>query len=243
MTQLNQIIALEKGVKQKTASELAVQARDLSAPSLLSGISRVYQPKDEDGDQLPPESNRVQVKAEDVLKRTEATLTRLWDITLTKDEANRHATADVVVNGVVLVQGAPVTYLLFLEKQLIELATFVRKLPTLDLAEEWSWDANTATYRTPVTQTTRSKKVMRNHVVAEATAQHPAQVHVYQEDVPVGTWNLVKFSGALPATRVRAISERIDALLDAVKIAREKANGHQVEDQHIGSDLFAYLFA
>ena len=48
-------------------------------------------------------------------------------------------------------------------------------------------------------QTLRTKKVPRNHVKAEATEKHPAQVEVYYEDVAVGYWTTVKFSGALPA--------------------------------------------
>lgn len=48
-------------------------------------------------------------------------------------------------------------------------------------------------------------QVPRNHVKAEATDKHPAQVEVYHEDVPVGYWTTVKFSGALPARRVNEL--------------------------------------
>ena len=96
---------------------------------------RTYQPKDEEGEQLPPESTPVQIKAEDVLRNTAATLTRLFDVTATKDWANCAARADVKVDGRVLVADVPVSYLLFLEKQLTDINTFVRKLPVLDAAE------------------------------------------------------------------------------------------------------------
>ena len=66
MTKLNQIIAIEKGVKSKSYPELTEAHHDVQKPALLTGITRTYQPKDEDGEQLPPESTRVQVKAEDV---------------------------------------------------------------------------------------------------------------------------------------------------------------------------------
>jgi len=49
-------------------------------------------------------------------------------------------------------------------------------------------------------------------------------VDVYLEDVAVGTWNIVKFSGAQPATRVRELTDRADKLQQAVKYAREQAN-------------------
>ena len=88
MTKLNQIIAVEKGVKSKSFQELTEAHHAVQKAALLSGISRTYQPKDEEGEQLPPESTRVQIKAEEVLRQTAATLTRLFDVTATKDWAN-----------------------------------------------------------------------------------------------------------------------------------------------------------
>ena len=48
-TKLNQIIAVEKGVKSKSFQDLTEAHHAVQKPSLLSGISRVYQPKDEEG--------------------------------------------------------------------------------------------------------------------------------------------------------------------------------------------------
>jgi len=90
-------------------------------------------------------------------------------------------------------------------------------------------------------QTTKTKKIPRNHVKAEATDKHPAQVEVYYEDVVVGYWRTVKFSGALPASRVKELLDRVDKLQQAVKFAREEANNSEVTDQHIGDRFFAYL--
>ena len=242
MTKLNQIIAVEKGVKSKSFADLTQAHHDVQKTALLAGISRTYQPKDEEGDQFPPESTRVQVKAEDVLRSTAATLTRLFDVTATKDWANCTARADVVVDGNVIVEGVPVSYLLFLEKQLVDLHTFVKKLPVLDASEAWSRDESTDSWRTEPTRTIRTRKVMRNHVKAEATEKHPAQVEVYTEDVAVGYWTTVKFSGALPAKRVNDLLERVEKLQQAVKYAREEANGAEVTDQRVGGSVFGYLF-
>ncbi|GAA3020708.1 hypothetical protein GCM10020229_34890 [Kitasatospora albolonga] len=242
MPKLNQIIAVEKGVKSKSFQELTQAHHDLQKPALLAGIARTYQPKDEEGEQLPPESTRVQVKAEDVLRSTAATLTRLFDVTATKDWANRTAAADVVVDGTVLLAAVPVPYLLFLEKQLTDLYTFVRKLPVLDAAESWNLDPSTDSWKTDAVRTIRTKKVPRNHVKAEATEKHPAQVEVYYEDIPVGYWTTVKFSGALPARRVNELTERLEKLQQAVKFAREEANNAEVSDQRVGDAVFGYLF-
>lgn len=242
-TKLNQIIAVEKGVKSKSYADLTQAHHDVQKQALLSGISRTYQPKDEEGEQLPPESTKVQLNAEHILARTAANLTRLFDVTATKDWANCQARADVVVDGQTLIAGAPVSYLLFLEKQLTDLLTFVKKLPVLDASETWTHDPTTDSYRTEPTRTMRTKKVPRNHVKAEATDKHPAQVEIYFEDVTVGTWTTTKFSGALPAQRVHELEARVEKLAHAVKYAREEANGFEVTDQRVGEAVFGHLFA
>jgi hypothetical protein len=241
---LNQIVAVEKGIKSKSFQDLTEAHHAVQKAALLSGISRTYQPKDEEGDTFPPESTRVQLLAENVLERTAATLTRLFDVTATKEYANCEATADVKLpDGTVLLSTVPVTYLLFLEKQLTDLATFVKKLPVLDASESWVHDSATNAWKTEPTQTHRSKKVYRNHVKAEATERHPAQVETYTEDVTVGYWTTVKFSGALPAKRVAELAERVEALHHAVKFAREEANNTDVVDVKVGEAVFGYLFA
>ncbi|MCW2939918.1 MAG: hypothetical protein JWN00_2903 [Actinomycetia bacterium] len=242
MAKLNQIIAVEKGVKSGSLRELTDAHHALQKPALLAGISRTYQPKDEEGEQLPPESTRVQVKTEDVLRQTATVLTRLFDVTATKDWANCAAKADVMVDGRALLRDVPVSYLLFLEKQLVDLHTFVKKLPLLDAAEDWTFEESADCWRTDQVRTIRTKKVPRNHVKAEATEKHPAQVEVYYEDIPVGYWTTVKFSGALPARRVNALLDRVEKLQHAVKFAREEANGAEVTDQTTGEVVFGYLF-
>ena len=243
MTKLNQIIAVEKGIKSKSYAELTEAHHNVQKQALLSGLSRVYLPKDEEGEQLPPESTRVQLKAEEVLRQTTANLTRLFDVTATKDWANCVAKADVVVDGTTILRDVPVSYLLFLEKQLSDLTTFVKKLPILDAAETWTHDPSTDTWKTEPVRTLRTKKVPRNHVKAEATEKHPAQVEVYHEDVAIGTWTTTKFSGALPAQRVNELLERVEKLTQAVKFAREEANTYEVTDQRVGDAVFGYLFA
>src|SRR6185369_5498279 len=119
MARLNQIIAVEKGVKSRSFQELTDAHQALQKPALLAGIARTYRPRDEEGEQLPAEATKVQMKAEEIIRRTTDILTELFDVTATKDYTNCKARADVVVDGQALLTGVPVTYLLFLEKQLV----------------------------------------------------------------------------------------------------------------------------
>lgn len=242
MARLNQIIAIEKGIKSSSVQELAAAHQAIQKPVLLAGIARTYRPKDEEGEQLPPESTRVQIKAEEIIRQTSEILAKLFDATATKDWTNCRARADVVVDGQILLTQVPVAYLLFLEKQLVDLRTFIKKLPVLDAAETWNFDPSADCWATEPLQTVKTKKVPRNHVKAEATEHHPAQVEVYYEDIIVGYWRTVKFSGALPARRVNELLERIEQLSQAVKFAREEANNTEVEQQHIGERVLQFIF-
>lgn len=240
---LNQVIAIEKGTKGRALQEITEAHHSLQKPAILSGIARTYRPKDEEGEQLPPESTRVQVRSEEIIQKTSEVLTKLFDVVATKDWANCEAKADVVVDGNVLLSQVPATYLLFLEKQLVDIYTFVKKLPVLDASETWSFDASADCWATEPVQTTKTKKIPRNHVKAEATEKHPAQVEVYYEDVIVGNWRTVKFSGALPAKRVNELLARVERLQESVKFAREEANNQEAKEQKLGEKVFQYLFA
>jgi predicted transcriptional regulator len=243
MAQLNQIVAVEKGVKSRTNRELSELYKDLQKNVPMSGITRTYRPKNEDGDQLPSETTRVQFSVDDLTTKLASTLGNLVNVTFTKELGNTEAKADVVVEGNVILESVPVGMLLFLEKMLQDVHTFVTHIPVLDAAESWSYDSSTNTYKSATVDTARTKKVPRNHVKAEATDRHPAQVEMYYEDVVVGFWSTTKFSGALPQETKDRYLKNVTALRDAVKYAREQANALPVEDQHIAGDsVFDFIF-
>lgn len=243
MMRLNQVLAIEGGAKGRALRTLTDAHHELGRPVLLEGISREYQPVDDQGEQLPPESKLPQRRVPEVLVEVRAALAKLFDVVATKELANTAARADVVVDGRTLLEDVPVTYLLFLEKQLVDLHTFVAKLPTLDPTKEWTYDEGVAAYTTPVVKTVKTKKLPRNHVKAAATDKHPAQVDVYHEDVVVGYWSTKFFSGALPQSRVNELLARVVALQEGVKKAREEANTGTVDEMNFARPVFDYLLA
>lgn len=242
MTLINQIIAITDGARSRADRDLtdAYQALQKDAP--LSGLARTYTPKDEEGDRLPPEAVQVQTTVDRLIATITNSQSRLLDVTFTRDIANTGATADVVVGGQVLISDAPVTFLLTMEAWLKGMRAFIAKLPVLDPAEVWTHDPTTGVYRSETNVTTRTKKIPRAFEAAAATDRHPAQVTVFHEDVIVGTWALTKFSGRIPADRQIAMLARVDLLVDAVKMAREKANSAEVADFTCGPEVLGYLF-
>jgi hypothetical protein len=243
MPKLHQIVAIEKGVKNGCNAAITARYHELQKSTFFSGIARNYKPRAEDGEQFPSERQVVQTRGEDLLSFTSDIMTKYWDMTLTKDTANCEAKADVVVDGKTILSKVPVTFLLFLDKQLGDLATMVRKIPILDPAETWAFDSATNTYATSPSTSFKTKKVKKAFTKAEATDKHPAQVETYDEDVIIGEWSTIKYSGAMPQKRVTEILERIGKLQAAVKFAREEANSISVTEQKLGKTVFGYLLA
>lgn len=242
MSKLCQIIAVEKSAKNKAHQALTEAYHKMQKPALMQGISRSYQSIADDGEKLPPEQTKVQVTADELVKSTSAALVDLLDVTATKEWSNTEARADVTVGDVVVLKDVPVTYLLFLEKKLVDLHTFVSTVPVLDPSETWEYDKNAACFRSATVETVRSKKLPKVLTKAPATDKHPAQVEVFMEDVAVGTWKTQKFSGAMPAQKVADILARIEKLQRAVKFAREDANSREVTQQKVGEKVLNFLF-
>jgi hypothetical protein len=59
----------------------------------------------------------------------------------------------------------------------------------------------------------------------------------------IRNWNTVKYSGAVPRSRVRELVERVEKLQKAVKMSREEANSVSAEKVQTSDKVFGYLFA
>ena len=244
---LGQIVAILKDGKTQAERALTDAHHALQKPEMLSGISREYQPLADDGEQLPAESKLVQVTVEEMIQATKKHLARLFDMTAARDFTNGPggpgATADVEIDGQVLVENAPVPYLLWLERQLQKLHTFTAKLPTLDPATTWTLDdAVRGVYVSEVQETVRQVKQPRSFELSPATKEHPAQVRAWEENVVVGKWRSVRYSGAVPQQRRAEILEQIEKAQRAVHLAREQANRTEALEPVIGKNLLDFVF-
>lgn len=242
MAKLNQIVAVVNGKKTQTQKAITEVYKKLQKTALFEGISRSYTPSDEDGETQPSEKKNVQYKSRDAMAEVQTALIDLFDVTATQDWGNCQAKADIVVDGTKVLEQVPVTYLLFLEKQLTDIHTFVQQIPVLDPAENWSWDENSDCYATEPSISNRTKKVPRSHILYEATDKHPAQVEMYHEDVKVGEWKTIKFSSALAAQEKNEMIHRVRKLQEAVKFAREEGNSLEVDNIKIGNKVFDFVF-
>lgn len=241
VTALNQLIALRKGVQSSTHAVLTKLHHNSQKIDLITGLTRTHRKIRDDDPDLPGEGKRVQLRASEALLEVRDALIRSWDVTAAVDWTNCVARANVVVGDVTLIEDAPATYLLWLEKQLVDLTTFVTRLPVLDPTETWHWDNNADAWASETATTTRTKKEPRNHVLSPATDRHPAQVQVFTEDVVVGYWDTIKLSGAIDGARKKQLLARLADLSAAVKVAREQANMTEAIDPKPAAGVFAWL--
>lgn len=239
---LNQVIAIEQGVKSKGNTQKSELYKVAQKPTLFNGLVKKYRPRAEDGEKFPDEKQKVQFTAAGLVTDVSTVLKSLFNVEASKDWANCLAKADIVVDGKVLIEGAPSTFLLYLGKELTDLDTFVSALPTLSEDEEWKVDAQVGLYKTEPTETIKTKKVQKPIVLYPATTEHPAQTQLITEDETVGTWQQTKLSGAYTLEAKKALLARIQKLADAVKTAREQANMIEAADQNAGTVIVGWLF-
>ena len=238
---LNQVIAIEKEVKARNQQTITNIYKTFQKPDLFNGFTKKYRPLDDEGEKFADENKKVVANVESLFNLIIESMTESFDYILTKDYGNTTAFSDIAVDDVTIVEHVPATFIIFLEKQLIDIRTIINSIPTLDINEDWKPDVNSNLYKTEPIETHRTKKVPKVLIRYEATDKHPAQTEVYNEDVIIGYWNTEKLSGAIPIPDKEKLLKKVEKLIKAVKMARETANSIEVEKKHINS-IFKYLF-
>jgi hypothetical protein len=197
---------------------------------------------DADKEVLPSENKKVQFSIGDLLASHNKAMSELFTITARKDWTNQHASADIKIGDIVILANVPVSYLLFLEKQMNDIRSSVAQLPELDNTEDWLADSVSGLWKSKEVKTHRGKRIQRPITLSEPTKEHPAQCAMITEDVIAGYWHQVKMSGAIPKTDKEEMLERVDTLLKAIKVAREAANCiEEYQTPDVGRAIFDYL--
>lgn len=179
------------------------------------------------------------------LEYTSEHIIRYLDVVYQKEKTNQQAVADLVVDGITLAKSVPATFLLGLESKLKKVRDNVyASIPTLQPGIKWEEDKvmGKGVYkRAKPDEKYRTKKVMKNHVVAEATKEHPAQVQTYYEDEKIARVITDTWCGMISPAQKSALLGRIDKLIRAVKKARQRANTAGVVKSTIGKEIFDYI--
>jgi len=169
---------------------------------------------------------------------------KFWDAKFQKELGAQEAKADIEVDGVVLVQGVPVYFLLEMEKELGALRSIYESIPTLAPGAKWDRapDRGDGVWESMhVVEDDKTEKVFKSNVIVPATDHHPAQIREWTENVVVGKYALDRWSGCLSPAEKSVIIGRVDKLRRAVKRARQRANTQEVPKAKMGKALFEYI--
>jgi len=244
MGKLHELLAVEGDLSGQANRVLTETLGILGkGDDFVTGVARRYKPKLEGEEQLPPETKEMRTTVPERLAFTLAAFGKLIDAAVSKETTNTTAAADLVLNGQTLAKGLPAQALLNLEARFKTLRELLEKIPTLDATVRWEPVATLKhVYLAPTETKIRTKKVEDYRVVVQATKEHPAQVVKVVTDQPVGEWETTTFSGAVSAVTKNRWLERCDALLMAVKQARQRANMAEIVQKGVAEELFNSIF-
>ena len=82
---LNQLIAILQSVKANATKGKTEVYQLCQKNALFQGLSRTYQSREEDGFIYPPESQKLTLKADELIDKFVLASTEFWDLAATQD--------------------------------------------------------------------------------------------------------------------------------------------------------------
>ena len=93
----------------------------------------------------------------------------------------------------------------------------------------------------PSAERLRVEKGLKSLVLIEPTQWQRGQAQAVPDGHRTGKWEITKFSGAVSRERKTQLVERDEALLAALRRARERANHATADPVRVGAPAFAFL--
>ncbi len=246
MSKLHELLAVEAD-KNNIATKLVEESRATLAkkPDHFRGFTKqILYFEEKRAAENAEETKLVVSTVDENLEYTLNHVASYFDVILQKEKTNQTAVADLIVNGVVFAKDVPATFLLGMETRIKALRALFEAVPTLPPAIDWKEDASAGAghFRSPQTMVPKTEKQVKYVTLAAATDKHPAQVKDWTEDVPVAKIVTVEYSGMWTVQQKADALDRIDVILQAVKMARQRANTADVVSGKIGAVLTGFMF-
>lgn len=248
MGKLHEVLAVEGDLAgtAKKMSEEATKTFTARADHFLGKVQVDTYFADEDQNLNKTDSKNMDETVFSKLKYIAPMISRYYDAYYVKEATNQIAHADIVLEtGTVFAAKVPATVLLGMETKLRELRAIYEHIPTLapGIAWEDAPELGTGIYRTKDGITTFiNKRSIRPIELSAATKEHKAQVQAIEEDRPVARRVTTSTSGMLSPAQKSDLLERVDALIRAVKKARQRANNQEaIEENQFGARVFAFI--
>ena len=244
-TKLHEILAVE-GDLEKVASNIIAEAKVTfnKKTNLFQGLVKTAEMFDDDAPTPAPEEVKREDTVPSKLNYVAKAVASWLDVVYQKECTNQEANADLIVDGTVIAEGLPATFLLGLEAKLKRMRDMYIEMPTLQPGIRWEpapdMGKNVFATVSPIERFITNKQV-KSTILYEATKEHPAQIDKWTEDVKVGRYLVHNNSGMItPATKAEILG-RLDKLAQAAKTARMRANTAEVDTVKIGKTLMDYI--
>lgn len=250
---LGQVAGVMMHIRQKDNDAGKGIQKRIQSETLTTGLTKVFTPKSESLDEHenamlkarhPDKYKAVALTVMSALEEVAEYAIPAMDVTATADKANQSASADIIINGKILVPAVPVSHLLWLGGTYLgELKKFLSLLPVLDPTKEWH-PADGGIYESTPEVIAANDKELVPVVLHEGTDRHPPQVQLVQKDqVYVGRYVSKSLSGAIYESRKKELLDRMDLLIAAVKDAAARANQAPATEVSEGKAIFGFLLA
>jgi len=244
---LHELLAVEgdREAAYKTAVDLATAVFSIQPHAFLGSIRSVAL-FDESEPQLSDEISVLDRTVSEVLDATQREIADYFNISFMKDSGNQTAVANLVVDGVTIVEDAPVTWLLGMESKLKAIRKFLGSIPVLQAGQDWVIDplhAKPDVYKIANPEESyRTRKEIQHKVLYDATDSHPAQIESWNDTINTGIIKKTNWSGMWAPARKNELLKRLDLLTAAVKQARQRANSSSVTEDRRTDAVTDYLF-
>ncbi len=240
---LHEILAVEQDRKNKANKKIGESVKLFTKnPATFDGMIKKYIPMEEFAEQIPEESKEMVSTVANILKETLETVITSVDATLSKEETNSSGLAKaelMVENRNFGIFSA--TTLLALETHLQKTYDLYKAIPILDTSTKWFFDEQNSLYRTKEEVKFRTIKRPKVIVKYEATDKHPAQTEILNIDYQVGKYETTYFSGKITPVQKTQLISKLEKMIEAVKIARTKANNVEVKNIKLAKNIFDFI--
>jgi len=224
-TALHEILAVETGLSETANRVQKETTKTLSTKeTMFMGMVKAHRLFNEELQHLTQatEIKEVQSTATQQLDYACNEISKYWDVTLQKEDANQRAMADIIIDNKVIAKDVPSIVLLSMEKKLTSLIAMYNAIPTLDASKSW---VEAKEYSIPNVFVTKNQRENQQSVttkewveVSPATKEFKAQLVQKEVTQVVGKFIIDEFSGALTSLDKAEKLQRLTALIRAVKI-------------------------
>lgn len=240
---LHELLAVEQDRKHKANHAIGETKKlfEKKAPH-FDGMVKRYIALEEDSEEIPDENKEIVTTVKASLEEAIEDIVKGIDAHLSKEETNASGVAHAeLIVGDTNLGIFSATSLLALESHLVKLKELYAEIPVLESTKKWHLDPQQGVYKTDEEVKFRSIKRPKVIVKYEATKEHPAQTELLYLDFQVGKYETVYTSGRVPITHKNQMEQRLNQLLEAVKVARSKANNVDVKNITVGKKIFDFI--